>query len=67
MQGIINNSDANTGKLVAGVIKKRSNNHLDKYDLGKGKTGLAKGRDSMKSRIHALGRVPPAKVSTGSG
>lgn len=65
----MNNSNANTGKLVAGVIKTRSNNHLDKYDLGKGKTDLAKGTDPMKSRRHALWRHPPAQVrgSTGSG
>lgn len=64
----MNNSDVNTGKLVADVINHRSNNHLDKYDLEKVKTGLAKGRYATQSmERHAFWRRPPAKVRMSGG
>lgn len=46
----MNNSGANTSKLVADVIKNGNNSHLAKQDLGKVKTGLAKGREATKFR-----------------
>lgn len=59
----MNNSDVNTGKLVADVINHRSSNHLDKYDLEKVKTGLTKGRYATQStERHAFWRRPPTKV-----
>lgn len=64
----MNNSDVNTGKLVADVINHRSSNHLDKYDLEKVKKGLARGRYATQStERHAFWRRPPAKVRMSVG